>query len=389
MVFVVLILREMGQIERERSQLSRHSKRIPAVEGLRGLAMTLVFFGHFEGVFRRYLSADSFSLRLIDFLGVIAHQGVCIFLVLSGYFVYRAYLDRPEDLSRFVLRRVLRIYPPYLAMLCLYLLLSMLYPAAANIPAGGESAFRYVVANILLVASQPMVRVSWTIATLLALYTVVPWLWRAVRFEHWEPGYRVCFIVLATGVWFAVPHDLPMVEWRAGFFLVGFALHEARKAGATFAEKSALPGLMILACGYVLWYAAVQEWLGPELSRHWQIKYVFLCPGLFYLCGHVIAGCGRLSRWLQSAALPRLGRISYAYYLCHYLAIRVALEVVRVVRPGVWHSTLLFWAGAPVMYGCTLLVALVWYRVVEAHLAPSVLVSNQPVSVIRRVLPIS
>ena len=31
--------------------------RLPAIEGLRGLAMTLVFFGHFEALFRSYLPA--------------------------------------------------------------------------------------------------------------------------------------------------------------------------------------------------------------------------------------------------------------------------------------------------------------------------------------------
>jgi hypothetical protein len=42
--------------------------RLPAIEGLRGLAMTLVFFGHFEALFRRYLPADGVSLRVIEVL---------------------------------------------------------------------------------------------------------------------------------------------------------------------------------------------------------------------------------------------------------------------------------------------------------------------------------
>src|SRR5580704_15813725 len=108
--------------------------RLPAIEGLRGLAMTLVFFGHFEGLFKSYLPAGGVSLRIIEFLGVIGHQGVCFFLVLSGYFVYQGYLDNPAGYTTFVLRRVRRLYPPYVAMCALYVVLSFLFPAESKIP---------------------------------------------------------------------------------------------------------------------------------------------------------------------------------------------------------------------------------------------------------------
>jgi peptidoglycan/LPS O-acetylase OafA/YrhL len=92
--------------------------------------MTLVFFGHFEAQFRHYLPTGEISLRVIDFLAVIGHQGVCFFLVLSGYFVYQNYLDHPDGYATFAMRRALRIYPPYFAMCCLYIVLSLLFPAS-------------------------------------------------------------------------------------------------------------------------------------------------------------------------------------------------------------------------------------------------------------------
>src|ERR1017187_3688044 len=95
--------------------------RLPAIEGLRGLAMTLVFFGHFEALFRSYLPDAGVSQRLVQFLGVIGHQGVCFFLVLSGYFVYQSYLNNPGGYANFAFRRVRRIYPPYVVMCGLYI----------------------------------------------------------------------------------------------------------------------------------------------------------------------------------------------------------------------------------------------------------------------------
>src|SRR5579872_1936957 len=125
--------------------------RLPAIEGLRGLAMTLVFFGHFEALFRSYLPAGGLSLRLIQALAVVGHQGVCFFLVLSGYFVYKSYLDHPDGFAAFALRRVRRIYPPYVVMCCLYIALSFLFPGESKIPSG-IGGVRYLAANLLMVS---------------------------------------------------------------------------------------------------------------------------------------------------------------------------------------------------------------------------------------------
>jgi peptidoglycan/LPS O-acetylase OafA/YrhL len=332
--------------------------------------MSLVFFGHFEGLFRGYLGSDAASLRVIQFLGVIGHQGVCFFLTLSGYFVYRAYLDRTEDLGAFVLRRVRRIYPPYIAMLGVYLVLSLAYPVESKIPAGNGPALLYLASNLLMVSSRPMITVSWTISTLLALYTLLPWFWRAVRFERWKPGYRVCFIVLAAVIWLVLPRPLPMLDGRAACVLVGFALYEANQAAGVFTRNGDLPCVMILGCGYVLWYAVDRGWLGPQLSRFEVSRFLFLAPGLFYFCGHVIARRGRLAWILEQTGLPRLGRISYAYYLCHGLTLKVARAAVGAIWPGAWYSTIFFWGALPALYGCTLLSALAWHRLVEAQLLP-------------------
>src|SRR5579871_3340160 len=184
--------------------------RLPAIEGLRGLAMTLVFFGHFEGLFRRYLPVNGWSIQLVDFLRVIGHQGVCFFLVLSGYFVYRGYLGNPGGYFSFAARRLRRIYPPYVAMLGLYLVLSAVFPTESKIPSG--HALSYIAANLMMISSRPMIIVSWTIGTLLALYTLVPLFWTTVRFERWKPLYRIAFLLASVAVWYSMPRSVPMLD---------------------------------------------------------------------------------------------------------------------------------------------------------------------------------
>jgi peptidoglycan/LPS O-acetylase OafA/YrhL len=329
--------------------------------------MTLVFFGHFEGLFRRYLPAGGASLRLIEFLAVIGHQGVCFFLVLSGYFVYKSYLDNPGGYANFAFRRVRRIYPPYVVMCGLYIVLSFLFPTESKIPPG-SSAILYLAGNLLMVSSRPMLTVSWTIGTLLALNTVVPPFWKAVRYELWKPAYRIAFILATVALWYSIPKSVPMLDGRAAFVLVGFALYEAMNAGAAFEAGGELPGLAILGCGYLLWYAADRGWTCfLRLPESWS-HYLFLAPGLFYACGYVIRGRGRLASWLERTGMPRLGRISYAYYLCHGLVLKALQLLLVTLRPEAAPSLTLFWAGLPIAYGCTLIAGWGWFRLVEVRL---------------------
>ena len=92
--------------------------RIPALDGLRGLAILMVFLFHFgedrarEGVIAKVL------FKATDF----GWTGVDLFFALSGFLITEILLDSkgsPAAYPKFVVRRVLRIFPPYDALLLL------------------------------------------------------------------------------------------------------------------------------------------------------------------------------------------------------------------------------------------------------------------------------
>jgi exopolysaccharide production protein ExoZ len=214
-----------------------------------------------------------------------------------------------------------------------------------------------------------LITVSWTIGTLLALYTVVPLFWAVVRFERWKPAYRIALIAATVAIWCSLPKSIPMLDGRVAFLLVGFALYEAVSGGAEFGVGGELPGLAILGCGYLLWYAADRGWTSfLHLPEPWN-HYAFLAPGLFYACGYVISGRGRLASCLEYTGLPRLGRISYSYYLCHGLILKGLQLLLVSLRPAASPSLVVFWAGMPIAYGCTLIAGWGWFRLVEVRLA--------------------
>ena len=84
--------------------------RIPELDGLRGIAILLVVFAHF--------ASNVFPNQ--TFYGF-ASLGVIIFFVLSGFLIGGIILDehtRPDFFRSFYTRRVARIVPIYLAVVC-------------------------------------------------------------------------------------------------------------------------------------------------------------------------------------------------------------------------------------------------------------------------------
>jgi peptidoglycan/LPS O-acetylase OafA/YrhL len=93
-------------------------RKIPSLDGLRGVSILLVMFGHARGT-------RGFPSWIPSFLTDHASLGVQIFFVISGYLITTLILDEERNtgaisLKLFYARRTLRIFPPlYLFLLCL------------------------------------------------------------------------------------------------------------------------------------------------------------------------------------------------------------------------------------------------------------------------------
>lgn len=96
--------------------------RIPSLDGLRGVSITLVLLSHWAW---SYTDGGGAATALRDNLGHLARIGVSVFFVISGFLITRLMLAEKEqtgqiNLRDFYIRRALRILPPayaYLAFL--------------------------------------------------------------------------------------------------------------------------------------------------------------------------------------------------------------------------------------------------------------------------------
>jgi peptidoglycan/LPS O-acetylase OafA/YrhL len=104
-------------------ELPHLSGHLPALDGLRGIAILMVLIGHF---YQKSLIADAFPLAAL-FLGRIVGfggYGVQLFFVLSGFLITGILLDtrhQPNSTLNFYARRILRIFPLYYGSLAIVL----------------------------------------------------------------------------------------------------------------------------------------------------------------------------------------------------------------------------------------------------------------------------
>ncbi len=99
---------------------------VPALDGLRGIAILLVTAYHFIGQAADLVDGSSLSMRLTTRLASLGMYGVDLFFVLSGFLITGILLDTkdaPGYFRNFYARRALRIFPLYYAFLAVVLVI--------------------------------------------------------------------------------------------------------------------------------------------------------------------------------------------------------------------------------------------------------------------------
>ena len=214
-----------------------------ALEGLRGLAIVLVFFVHYHTLFASYVSADPVSHAISAFAGVIGHCGVDLFFVLSGFLIYGMVLRTRMPYRQFMRRRVERLYPTFVTVFAAYVVLSYAFPGENKIPSQPIPAFWYLVENAALLPGlidvTPLITVSWSLSYEFVFYATVPLVVYGLSLDSWSSTSRVRLLVIVGVVSVALFIAGPLPQLRASMFIVGMLLHEALSSSRFKARLSA------------------------------------------------------------------------------------------------------------------------------------------------------
>ena len=319
----ILLLKERLQV----LESSGKASRILAMEGIRGYAVLLVFLVHQDTLFRGYLAPGSSLARLSQFCHYIGNSGVDQFFVLSGFLIYGNLINRPQSFGSFLSKRVRRIYPTFLCVFAIYVVLSYLEPAYSKIPAAPQRSVLYLVENLLFMPGsfpiEPLIPVRWSLSFEFFFYLSLPLLIGGLGMREWKRSGRVAFF-LALLTLHCVGYGLQVLPHiRLVAFIAGVLLWELNQTQA--ASRLSSLGEM----GALLFYAAV--FLIPFSPRFGVVWNLLLAGALFALTLFSFAFHGVLNTIFRAWPIRWLGNMSYSFFLLHGLILNgIAAAIERM-----------------------------------------------------------
>lgn len=339
--------------------------RFAFLDGLRGLAaLWVVFFHlskgkHIEHV--RELLPDWVSGVVFDW----GHLGVPVFFVLSGFVM--AYTARAATVDggfagRFVLRRLIRLSPPYyfaIAFAVIFTIIKAKFGGLPTPPVTSKEIFAHLVYMQDILSYPQINTVFWTLAIEVQFYIAFALLLLFADTIKQRLTVLWCVSVLAL-LWPLGATDFML--WKGDFlglwysFLVGVMVFHGWQDGSRGGGRQQL--YAALYCGVVLLIGVSKQSSFATMAA---------------LAGAAILTAGAMNmmrQWLASPWIQFLGMISYSLYLLHNPITGASFRVVsKFMADGVAAELV----GCALSLSACLIGAWLAYRLIEL---PSIALSH-------------
>lgn len=352
----------------QKFELSRggDAHNVRPMEGLRGFAVFLVFLVHYVTMVKPWITGHAALLTFSGAVHTMGNTGVDLFFVLSGYLIYGSLISRPKPFIRFMSRRVERIYPTFVVVFAIYVVLSFVFPAENRIPSPISAGLIYLAQNFFFLPGffpiDPLITVAWSLSYEMFYYMAIPLVIALFRLRERSTLWRVWFfatLAIVTAIYCALYGG----HIRLIMFISGILLYEAIDSRAVSTPSSFL-GLLALVLGLLA------TLLPTESTSGIVLKISILFVSFFVLC----LACFRdPTAWLPRAfswtPLRWLGNMSYSYYLLHGLALKAGFLVLAFALPSANYGAGLFWALLPIMFILTLIPTAALFLMVERPLS--------------------
>ncbi len=326
------------QADAEPVQAARHARSIPSLTGIRGVAAIYVMLTHAQIVMATYLRSPSINDNLFMYNGF---RGVDLFFVLSGFILMHVHENdfgilRARPVADFYILRFFRVYPLNAAVLLLLLPVVLALPGFVDWTrfAGGipirwhdhDFSAPGFLQTLLLAQTWSIVKPgqwngpAWSLSAEVAGYAVFPllaWLaWRC-RSAALAAACATASLVLLVVAMIAGGHatDNPTAAFglvRMAFcFMAGIALSRCYRCWSGGARWASLLTILSL-----IWIMTTLLW--RPLNLLVVLGFGGMILGLAYRRGPVNAV-------LESRPSMFFGRISFSFYLVHYIPARLSL----------------------------------------------------------------
>jgi peptidoglycan/LPS O-acetylase OafA/YrhL len=315
----------------------RSAGRLPELDALRGLAALAVMSIHFYLVWLFLHPVPprwvSYLLLLSPVRLLLTGKTTLLFFVLSGLVLsYPHFHGRAPRYAAFVLKRLLRLYLPYLVALAFTLDLMRLaaepgalahMPGFARMWAAAPSP-QAVLEHVALVGPFDAKTIDppiWSLVHELRLSLALPLIVLLVMRLHWVAALGVGLGFALGGAWLMEAFPTPLESWyKTSQFVLMFVLGAllARHLAALregYARLGAAARAALFAAGTAA-FAYSSFVFGPE-----HLDSPFLANAGASLGGAALVALAlcspRLSRAMRAPALAALGKLPYGIYLYH------------------------------------------------------------------------
>lgn len=322
-----------------------------ALTGLRAVALVMVIGTH--AAFGTGHGDDGYLGALLSRLEI----GVAVFFVVSGYLLFRPWVEAaadgtaPPQWRRYAERRIRRIAPAYLLTVIVVYLWYELLPVPGNPGHDWVGLLRHLTltqiytGDFLLTFLHQGLTQTWSLAVEVSFYAVLPflahWLLTVVCRRRWRPRLLLSVLGLlaaTTPVFVLVVSATDWLPTSAGmwlpanlmWFVAGMALAVLRVLGVNCYGWLALP---VAAASYLIVATPIAG--SPTVGAAvWQPVAKVVLYGIIatLVVAPLVLGPDAIyARLLGSRPLVTLGAISYEMFLLHVVVMDIAMHLLR------WH----------------------------------------------------
>ena len=367
---------ELSELDHQTKSASKldFRQRIPALDGLRGLAILAVFAYHYGNGGNQSSIA---AVRAISKVLGAGWSGVDLFFVLSGFLITGILYDTRTDpgyYKKFYARRVLRIFPIYYIAAAAMFIVGL--AVGAHWRAGHLSFlfyFGYPAALLWpsLVQLSPFVRFShlWSLSVEEQFYIIWPWL--ILRMGSKRNILLACSVVfiaaflfrLAFVVWVNPDWAYAFLPCRMDALAVGSAISIAIRAGWAHKLQRWMAPLFVVAAASFVAICVCRRTVdhGDPVIAVWGFSATEIAYGaLLIMC------LGPFSRVFSQPILRMFGKYSYGLYLYHF-PLTALLERIKpwvMARTGSFAIGSVFYVA--VCLGFNFLVAALSFHLIES-----------------------
>ena len=341
----------------KRALAGADARAIPTLDGMRGIAVLAVLVFHFAWTFPG--DDPSQAHGLVEKVAVQLHAlswsgwiGVDLFFVLSGYLITRGLVTDSKKplgtrMKMFWMRRVLRIFPLYYAVVVVGTIVTLAL-GAQWVP--GLPYWLYM-QNYVLAFDHEVMRWTahfWSLAIEEQFYFVWPLVALTVSRRRLIPTILV-LIVLTVGLraaltfkgheiglfqqWFAsepggIEHGIAKFVYRATFTradglllgaFVAVTQREVRHPVAQVWRRLRMPifiGTALALLGLYVWATGLNDYDRRVIGVGYVTLALFFASAVSLCADHVIRD--RARRFLSSRPLVSCGKVSYGMYIFHW-----------------------------------------------------------------------